>query len=274
MDKIKGSTSMFNTQHYVDYPVEKDEVKAPELDPTNLQTCLKGIMYKIAYNPKETTAWGQGLSMMMLIHLLGDLHQPLHAAQLWSNTFTKGDEGGNKFNITYSNERGDPYTVLHPLYDDVGGEFNTAIKFPPASIEPFRNEVCHIYANNAPCYVNDELMCRSNTYSSNNTHLLDLYSTISPLCFPLPPSYLYHQLMTNTKNLLRDFPKSMFSPEQLQPNISTAALFDTALASWLNESWAIAKDSYSQLEVGQNLTDSQFIVDLRKTLKRQIALGG
>mgnify|MGYP002145137110 CR=1 FL=1 len=50
-----------------------------------------------------------------LLHLVGDIHQPLHAAALFSNEFPKGDDGGNLFKINYS----ESVTNLHKLYDSL-----------------------------------------------------------------------------------------------------------------------------------------------------------
>ena len=48
-----------------------------------------------------------------IIHVIGDIHQPLHASSLFSKEFLKGDEGGNLFEIRY--KRG--IDNLHKLFD-------------------------------------------------------------------------------------------------------------------------------------------------------------
>lgn len=54
-------------------------------------------------------------SMMLryLIHVLGDIHQPLHASALFNEVFKDGDQGGNLFLIKYNSEIGN----LHKLFD-------------------------------------------------------------------------------------------------------------------------------------------------------------
>lgn len=37
--------------------------------------------------------------MRFLVHLLGDIHQPLHNVSLVTKDFPKGDMGGNKFEV-------------------------------------------------------------------------------------------------------------------------------------------------------------------------------
>lgn len=47
-----------------------------------------------------------------LVHLVGDIHQPLHTVSLWDNQFPKGDQGGNLFAISFQN-----ISNLHALWD-------------------------------------------------------------------------------------------------------------------------------------------------------------
>jgi hypothetical protein len=52
--------------------------------------------------------------LRLLIHYLGDLHQPLHAAEAFSIQFPNGDRGGNSWNISSGNPN---ITQLHALWD-------------------------------------------------------------------------------------------------------------------------------------------------------------
>ena len=51
--------------------------------------------------------------MRYLIHVLGDIHQPLHASTLVNKQFPKGDQGGNFFLINYSQN----IENLHKFFD-------------------------------------------------------------------------------------------------------------------------------------------------------------
>lgn len=55
------------------------------------------------------------LSFMMrfLTHLVGDIHQPLHATSLVNKRFPKGDNGGNAFMIDNSSKN------LHNYWDQI-----------------------------------------------------------------------------------------------------------------------------------------------------------
>ena len=62
------------------------------------------------------------IALSFLVHLMGDLHQPLHAAD------HNGDEGGNKVHLRYG--EGGPRTTLHKIWDGYLAE--RAITTPPA----------------------------------------------------------------------------------------------------------------------------------------------
>jgi len=65
---------------------------------------------------EKTNLNGQFEKSMMaryLIHVVGDVHQPLHAACLINELFPDGDFGGNEFKIIFS----DNINNLHKLFD-------------------------------------------------------------------------------------------------------------------------------------------------------------
>jgi hypothetical protein len=54
------------------------------------------------------------MMMRYLIHVIGDIHQPLHASELFNDgLFVNGDQGGNLFKIKYK----DHIDNLHKLWD-------------------------------------------------------------------------------------------------------------------------------------------------------------
>jgi len=67
-----------------------------------------------------------GMMIRMLIHIVGDIHQPLHIANLFSEQFPSGDEGGNLFMISYDEN----INELHALWDAGVGQLETDIPRP------------------------------------------------------------------------------------------------------------------------------------------------
>jgi hypothetical protein len=62
-----------------------------------------------------TAAEGKSIALRLLIHFMGDIHQPLHCLNRLDKNYPEGDAGGNDFPLTYH------YDVdeLHALWDTV-----------------------------------------------------------------------------------------------------------------------------------------------------------
>ncbi len=65
----------------------------------------------------------KSLLIRYLIHVLGDIHQPLHASTLVNDQFPDGDQGGNLFLIKYSQN----IENLHKLFDSGADKLGEAI---------------------------------------------------------------------------------------------------------------------------------------------------
>lgn len=74
---------------------------------------LKSFNYTVA--PYETSTM-----LRYLIHIVGDLHQPLHSMSRYTEKYPNGDEGGNLVPINYL------YGIdnLHKLWDSAVGLFH------------------------------------------------------------------------------------------------------------------------------------------------------
>jgi hypothetical protein len=57
----------------------------------------------------------RGIALNWLFHLVGDVHQPLHAVQLFTREYPKGDRGGGDFCVRVAQDR-IPLS-LHRLWD-------------------------------------------------------------------------------------------------------------------------------------------------------------
>ena len=77
----------------------------------------------------------EGLALSWLLHLMADLHQPLHATSLyWAARFPRGDRGGN--DIALANFRGS--SNLHAFWDAAAGTAAGLRTSPvPAHVETF-----------------------------------------------------------------------------------------------------------------------------------------
>lgn len=74
-------------------------------------------------------ALGDSLDMRLLIHYVGDIHQPLHASSRFTAEFPNGDRGGNSYHLKPNGE----INELHALWDSVLQEFSvdlSLVRFP------------------------------------------------------------------------------------------------------------------------------------------------
>ncbi|MCM4168652.1 hypothetical protein KCTC52924_02341 [Arenibacter antarcticus] len=105
-DDIKSDRtySKFAPWHYVNYPMDK---KYTEVKPSKAGDVVVGIEKCIAIIRDENSAHEDKVFYLkMLVHLIGDLHQPMHVGRL-------EDKGGNDIQLTWFG-RG---TNLHRLWD-------------------------------------------------------------------------------------------------------------------------------------------------------------
>ena len=58
--------------------------------------------------------------LVLLMHIIGDVHQPLHASIYYSPFFINGDRGGNDFKIKAKNIKGEwEETNIHKYIDNL-----------------------------------------------------------------------------------------------------------------------------------------------------------
>ena len=123
MDDFRGDSlnSMYDNWHYVDYPfydgVPEGGKAGPE--PENALARINWAINSLregAGSPKrEAELTG------FLYHLVGDIHQPLHATARVTAAHPDGDAGGNLFKLSMPQEP--RVTNLHTFWDAAGGAF-------------------------------------------------------------------------------------------------------------------------------------------------------
>ncbi|MDQ3812912.1 MAG: S1/P1 nuclease, partial [Armatimonadota bacterium] len=108
-DDIKSNTRAFNSWHFIDVPFSPDSTPLPAEDPVN----AKVIMAQCVSTLRSPTASDNLKATMLrfLIHLVGDVHQPLHCSARVTAAHPQGDRGGNDFKINT------PEGQLHGYWD-------------------------------------------------------------------------------------------------------------------------------------------------------------
>lgn len=111
--------------HFVDiplvlFPTNKTPLQGQELgadsEKANTITALRQRLSEL--RAKNTVDEDKAIALCWLLHLVGDLHQPLHCATLISPQYPRGDQGGNSFALRVN---GRPWR-LHTFWDELLGE--------------------------------------------------------------------------------------------------------------------------------------------------------
>jgi hypothetical protein len=110
--------------HFIDTPFSTDGTPLPAIPAPNVETQIGVFKQVLASNAKDSL---KSYDLVWLMHLVGDVHQPLHSATRVTSADPKGDAGGNDVKLT--NAPGE----LHAYWDDILGtgttaDFKTAVK--------------------------------------------------------------------------------------------------------------------------------------------------
>lgn len=115
MDEVKNSAIPdLHKNHYINTPLYLNEInqtltradvmermmRTSTASPYNVFTCLNWSLYQLAgYFSDEQVTQERAAALRYLLHLMGDLHQPLHIISLMLSD-RQDDEGGNKLRLT------------------------------------------------------------------------------------------------------------------------------------------------------------------------------
>ena len=103
---------------------------------------------KIFRDISQTKA-DRAMALSWVVHLVGDIHQPLHNATLFTPELKLGDQGGNKSWVLLGNRE----LSLHKLWDSAGGRF-----LGPISSNRLRNYSLYFAKKYGPEFRNPELL--------------------------------------------------------------------------------------------------------------------
>lgn len=112
-DSIRGQRiEIFTHWHYINLPYSSDgTIPKYNIDTDNAVWAVKQIR-NIVKN-EHANPYERARFLAFLVHITGDLHQPLHAVSLFSQQHPAGDRGGNLYKIRYNSK----VTNAHKLWD-------------------------------------------------------------------------------------------------------------------------------------------------------------
>ena len=117
----------FKPLHFIDLPFATDGTVLPTdlPDPDNI---VKALEDNVNILKTSTDPDAKAQALRLIIHFVGDIHQPLHCASRVSASNPLGDRGGNLVTITVAGKR----TNLHSYWDGGIGTFpKTGPNFAP-----------------------------------------------------------------------------------------------------------------------------------------------
>lgn len=109
LDAIKDDFRLFDPWHYINLPYAVDGLPPSPPGEQNLVSAIDAARATLANRDADDTV--RALALALLLHLVGDIHQPLHCVSRISARHPGGDRGGNDFAIAHRHGN------LHRLWD-------------------------------------------------------------------------------------------------------------------------------------------------------------
>ena len=129
MDDIKKDSKFksMHAWHYKDIPIFADTYNGTRDIPEDPENLLWAIAQSVATIRNHTkTTIDKAFALRVLIHLVGDLHQPLHTVSRYSADHPQGDQGGNYPRYTAFGQT----AKLHQIWDNASGYFEATTTYP------------------------------------------------------------------------------------------------------------------------------------------------
>ncbi len=118
-DDIKSYPSflgLYNTWHYIEHAYTDDGTYIPAQIPRdNVVWAIS--QFKNHVGLKKASSYSRARALAYLVHFVGDIHQPLHCTEYYSNNLPNGDRGGNSYTISFKEKNGAELKNLHALWD-------------------------------------------------------------------------------------------------------------------------------------------------------------
>jgi hypothetical protein len=142
------------TWHYVDLNFSEDGTPVPPIDTPNALTEVTRLLGTVGGQEKLAS-----YSLPWIVHIVGDVHQPLHTVSRYSSTLPKGDRGGNDawvrplgFEVRPVPPGGQAVSGvnLHSYWDRLGGSDDS-----PANVDRLATELAREYRERYPAVVPD-----------------------------------------------------------------------------------------------------------------------
>lgn len=105
----------YRTMHYINLCFSEDGTPLPEASSVNAVSAIENSA--ITLKQSDVSDYKKGLALRILLHVVGDIHQPMHATCQASHLYPDGDRGGH--GIVFS--RNSVAKNLHSYWDNGAG---------------------------------------------------------------------------------------------------------------------------------------------------------
>jgi hypothetical protein len=141
LDDIKNdSWDSFFTWHYISRPYNPLGLQVDAINHYNALYAIEEAIKVLANNQtRGMTTLTKSIFMRVLLHVVGDIHQPLHGANLYNLTFPRGDEGGNLEKVTV--EALNQTMALHAYWDAIAFQLPNNFTRPLDKFETLTLEI-------------------------------------------------------------------------------------------------------------------------------------
>ena len=129
----KQKIDMFSHWHYIDLSFSDDNTPVINVADRDNAVWTLEKMTAVIRN-KQANPYERARFLAFYTHIVGDLHQPLHAAARISAEHPKGDQGGNLFFVKMNGERKTLHAVWDGVFDELSGRPDPAVARAQASV--------------------------------------------------------------------------------------------------------------------------------------------
>jgi hypothetical protein len=194
-DEVKSPSSPFHDltdpdAHFINLPFVpvRDDRNDPAIrvkDPNLAQNLPKAFRSHVRdIKSLSVSDEDQATSLSWIFHLVGDIHQPLHSAAMYTQVFKTGDRGGNSIKFDHSLASSTKQKDLHAYWDGLPGEkhdFSDVVSKADSLMAAFpKSTFNHLNATIDECATESFALARTVAYDG----LVDAPKLISDLPIP------------------------------------------------------------------------------------------
>lgn len=183
LDRVRSYEGIyFPPMHYIDMAFSLDGTALQKINRVNAVSAIQNAI-KVLEDPRSSSR-DKAINLRILVHVVADIHQPMHAVNQFSKKMPRGDLGGNWYKLNSGPEQ----TNLHAYWDKGGGLLKKRNIYSKSLT---RNRASNL-EKTYPCKV-DEMMLNPRVWAMES-HLLARQRAYT-IAFGAKPDYAYQKMV-------------------------------------------------------------------------------